>query len=262
MKKLKFKVILILGILTLITSIQPAFALNQYSVKPGAHFRWDATKYIFIKDGLGLGSNLEYTNSYYLAFNFIDWGNISGLDYVNGIADNNGTVDAYEISHEYYYGRSPVLSWVTSILDTSGPYPIYIYLVCETEIEQTTKPSLQNLASNSWLTFGEPSTYTFTLTGTFVDDDVTTYYTGNIEFNSDKVLKYVKDELISENNTISQTLSIERYIWSLTYTPGTDTGNGDTNGIPGFSLNIIIFAVALGIILTLSKRNYFKTKIN
>jgi hypothetical protein len=260
MKNTKLKLTLFLGIITIIAAIQPVFALNQYSVNPGAHFRWDATKYLFLKDGLGLGINLEFTHSYYFEFNFTDWGDISGLDYINGVADNNGTVGAYEISHEYYYGRSPVLDWVTEILDTSGPYPIYIYLVCETEIEQTTKPSLQNLAANSWLTFGEPSTYTFTLIGTFVDDDVTTYYTGNIEFNSDKVLKYVKDELISENNTISQTLSIERYIWSLTYSPG--SGNGDTNGIPGFSIYLIMLVMTLGIISIISKTSYFKIKKN
>jgi len=258
MKNLKLKILLVVISLSIIASIQPILAANQYKVKVGAKFRWDATKYYFLKDGMGPGNNLEYTHSYYLAFNFTDWGNITGLEYVNGVVDNNGTVGAYEVSHEYYYGRSPVIDWVTEILDTSGPYPVYIYLVCDIEIEQTTKPSLQTLASNSWLTFGEPSTYTFTLTGTFVDDDVTTYYTGNIEFNSDKVLKYVKDELISENNTISQTLSIERYIWTLTYTPGI----GTTGGIPGYSLYFIIAAMAIGFLLLLKKKQLWKLKLN
>ncbi|MFX0057463.1 MAG: hypothetical protein ACFE85_17200 [Candidatus Hodarchaeota archaeon] len=259
MKNIKLKISIIFIALALLATIQPTFAANQYAVKVGARFRWDATKYIYIKDGMGPGNNLEYTHNYYFEFNFTDWGNITGLEYVNGIADNNGTIGAYEISHEYYYGRSPVLTWVTSILDTSGPYPVYIYLVCDTEIEQSTKPSLQTLASNSWLTFGESSTYTFTLTGTFVDDDVTTYYTGNIEFNSDKVLKYVKDEIINENNTISQTLSIERYIWSLTYTPGTDNGiPGD--GIPGFSIYLILASMLIGFLFIIRRKNLFRIR--
>jgi hypothetical protein len=258
MKNLKLKITVILSFLALIASIQPAFAANTYAVKVGARFRWDATKYYFLKDGMGIGNNLEYTHSYYFAFNFTDWGNITGLEYVNGVADNNGTVGTYEISHEYYYGRSPVASWVTDIIDTSGSYPVYIYLVCDTEIEQSTKPSLQDLAANSWLTFGESSAYTYTLIGTYVDADVTTYYTGNIEFNSDKVLKYVKDELIFENNTISQTLSIERYIWNLTYTPGT----GDGAGIPGFSLYLILASMMIGFLLIMRRKNLFKIRNN
>ncbi|MFW9937847.1 MAG: hypothetical protein ACFFD5_09365 [Candidatus Thorarchaeota archaeon] len=258
MKNIKLKIAILLSVFALFASIQPAFAANQYAVKVGAKFKWDATKYYFQKDGLGLGNDLEYTHTYYLAFNFTDWGNITGLEYVNGVADNNGTVGAYEISHEYYYGRSPVAGWVTDIIDTSGPYPVYVYLVCDTEIEQSTKPSLQTLAANSWLTFGESSAYTYTLTGTYVDADVTTYYTGNIEFNSDKVLKYVKDELIFENNTISQTLSIERYIWSLTYTPGTGAGAG----IPGFSIYLILASMMIGFLLIMKRKNIFKIIIN
>lgn len=247
MKNIKLKIAILFSIFALFASIQPAFAANNYAVKVGARFRWNATYYHYIKD------ITEFTQTYYFAFNFTDWGNISGLEYVNGVADNNGTVSAYEISHEYYYGRSPVTGWVTSILDTSGPYPVYIYLVCDTEIEQTTKPSLQTLASNSWLSLGESPTNNFSLTGTYVDADVTTYYTGNIKFNSDKVLSYVKDELVYENNTISQILEIERYIWTLTYTPGT---GGTSPGIPGYSIYLIVAAMMIGLILIMRKKMF------
>jgi len=257
MKNIKLKIAILLSFFALFSSIQPAFAANQYAVKVGARFKWDATKYYFQKDGLGFDNDLEYTHSYYLAFNFTDWGNISGLEYVNGMVDNNGTVFAGEISHELYYGGIPGQNWATVILNVGvATYPVHIYLVCDTEIEQTTKPQMQNLDTHSWITFNEPSIYTFTLTGTFVDDDVTTYYTGNIEFNSDKVLKYVKDELISENNTISQTLSIERYIWNLTYTPG--TGNGA--GIPGFSVYLILASMLIGFLFIIKRRNLFKIR--
>jgi len=260
MKRIKYKVMLFLGFLTIIASIQPAFALNQYSVNPGAHFRWDATKYIFIRDGLGLGINLEYTHSYYLEFDFTNWAGMSGMEYLNGTYNNNGTVYDWEISHEYYYDNPPGQNWATVILNVGvATYPVHIYLVCNTEIEQTTKPDMQNLDTNSWINFTEPSTNNFTLSGTYPSGIDRTTYTAFVEFNSDKVLKYVFDEVVQVTSDI--TMSITRYIWSLTYTPGTDTGNGDTNGIPGFSLYIIIFVVGLGIIITLSKKNYFKTKI-
>ncbi len=47
MKNIKIKVAILLGFLILIVSFQFVTAANQYSVKVGAHFRWDATKYIF-----------------------------------------------------------------------------------------------------------------------------------------------------------------------------------------------------------------------
>ncbi len=179
------------------------------------------------------------------------------LEYLNGTINNNGTVYDGEISHKYYCGDTPLPEWVTGILDI-----VRIYLVCETEIEQTTRPDLQALADNSWLTFNEPSTNNFTLTGTYVDVDNTTIYTGNIEFNSDKVLKYVYDEL--EMKTSGKTQRIERYEWSLTYTPGTGTepngGNGEN--IPGFQLYFVIAAIAIGFILIIRKKNFSNIKKN
>jgi len=261
MKNTKFKVTLFFGMLMILASIQPAFALNQYTVNPGAHFRWDASKYIFIRDGLGIGINLEYTHSYYLEFNFTNWAGMSGMEYLNGTYNNNGTVYDGEISHEYYYDNPPGQDWATVILNLGvATYPIRVYLVCNTEIEQSTKPDMQNLDTNSWINFTEPSTNNFTLSGTDINGIDRVTYTGIVEFNSDKVLKYVFDELVEV--TSDMVMTITRYIWTLTYTPGTDTGNGDTNGIPGYSFYIIIFAMALGIILILSKKNHFKTKIN
>lgn len=261
MKNIKLKVTLLLGFLTLIASIQPAFALNQYSVTPGAHFRWDATKYIFIKDHFGLGNDLEYTHSYFIEFDFTNWAGMSGMEYLNGTYNNNGTVYDGEISHEYYYDSPVGQDWATVILNVGvATYPVRVYLVCNTEIEQATKPDMQNLDTNSWINFTETSINNFTLSGTDIFGIDRIIYTGIVEFNSDKVLKYIFDEIVEV--TSDMVISITRYIWTLTYTPGTDTGNGDTNGIPGFSLYIIIFAVALGIILTLSKKNYYKAKIN
>lgn len=262
MKNIKIKVAILLCFLMFILSFQFVTAANQYSVKVGAHFRWDATKYFFQKEGLGPGNDLEYTQNYYLEFNFTNWGDIGGLEYLNGTINNNGTVFDGEISHEFYYGGTPSQGWVTEILDTIGPYSVHVYLVCDTEIEQTTKPDLQDLADNSWLTFNEPTTNSFTLTGTFVDGDDTTIYTGNIEFNSDKVLKYVYDEL--EMKTSSETQRIERYEWSLTYTPGTGTEPNGGNGgaIPGFQLYFVIVAIAIGFILIIRKKNLSNIKIN
>lgn len=262
MKNQKLMLTFFLGILTLVATIQPTLALNQYSVNPGAYFRWDARKYIFVKDGLGIGNDLEYTHLYYLEFNFTNWAGLSGMEYLNGTYNNNGTIYDGEISHEYYYDNPPGQDWATVILNVGvATYPVHIYLVCNTEIEQTTKPDMQNLDDNSWINFSETSTNNFTLTGTFIDGIDKTYYTGMVEFNSDKVLKYVFDEVVQVYSDIIT--SITRYIWTLTtYIPETDTGNGDTNGIPGFSLYLIIFAVGLGIIMILSKKKRFKTKIN
>jgi hypothetical protein len=244
MKNLKPKLILLILGLTFLISIKPSFALNNYSVYPGANFRWDATKYFFQKDGLGLGNDWEYTHTYYLEFNFTNWAGLSGAEYLNGTINNNGTIFTGELSHEYYYGLQ-IQEWVTSIID----YPdVHVYLVCNTEITQTTKPDLQNLADASWLDFDESSTYNFSLTGIFIDDDITTYYTGNIRFNSDKVLSYVFDELVFENNTISQTLQIERYVWTLTYIPG-EIGPA----IPGFQIWALISIIFLGVLFVYKK---------
>lgn len=245
MKNTKFKVILLIGFLTLISSIQPVQAANQYAVEPGAHFRWDATAYLYQKDVW------EYTHSYYLEFNFTNWGDYLGLDFLNGTVDKNGTISDGEISHEYYYSRQST-EWVTDILDYQGDYPVHVYLVCETEIEQTTKPDLQDLAAASWLTFGEPSANNFTLSGTYVNGDQTTEYTGKIEFNEDKVLKYVFDEVIGKDAGVIQ--MIERYIWTLTYTAGgegdpSDNGTEDDVVIPGYPLYSLVIAMAIGFIL-------------
>ena len=251
MKNSKSAFFLLLISLTLIVSIRPAMAANQYSVNPGANFRWDATKYYFMKDGLGLGSDLSYTHHYFLEFNFTNWAGLSGAEYLNGTVNNNGTVYDGEISHATYYFGTPSQSWVTEIIDIPGTYPVHVYLVCNTEIEQTTKPDLQDLADNSWLNFGEAPTNNFSLTGTYVDGDETDIYTGNIRFNSDKVLSYVFDEMVSKDIGIIQ--YVERYTWTLTYTAGTPpTPNGD--GIPGFSIISIIAAITIGIIIVLRKK--------
>ena len=252
MKNLKLKFSLLLISLTLLVSIRPALAANQYSVDPGTQFRWDATKYYFMKDGMGLGNNLEYTHNYFLEFDFTNWAGLPGAEYLNGTINNNGTVYDGELSHATYYFGTPSQSWVTEIIDTLGPYPVHVYLVCNTEINQTTKPDLQDLADNSWLTFGEAPTNNFSLTGTYIDGDETDIYTGNIRFNSDNVLSYIFDEMVAINNTSDVTMYIERYIWTL-YTPETPLSpNGGI--IPGFSIFSLITAISLGIILIERKK--------
>jgi len=256
MKKLKLNLTIILCILSTISIIQPTFA--AYSVKPGASFRWDASKYYFMKDGLGLGNDLEYTLQYRLEFEFTNWGDFSGVYYLNGTINNNGTIFDGEISHEYYYGGQQYgQEWVTDILDYQGNYPIHVYLVCDTEITQTTKPELQTLATNSWLTFEEPSTNNFTLTGTYTSGDDVTEYTGNIEFNSDKVLKHIHDEIVQKDTGII--VGIERYIWNLTYTLGAETPSGDEDEtIAGFSIILIVSVLAIGIITIIWKKKLIK----
>jgi hypothetical protein len=257
MKNIKAKVAILVGFLIFMASVQPGVAANQYSVKTGANFRWDATKYYYLKDVTA------YTHNYYLEFNFTNWAGVSGAEYLNGTVNNNGTIYDGEISHMYYYGGQNFgQEWVTEILDYQGSYPVYVYLVCNTEIEQTTKPNLQNLAANSWLTFNEPSTNNFTLTGTYIDGDDTAIYTGKVEFNSDKVLLHVYDEL--EQKTLGVTQIIERYEWTLTYTPGSGVEpNGETGGsIPGFPLYIVIAAIAIGFILIIRKNHIFNIKTN
>jgi len=250
MKNSKSTFFLLLISLTLIVSVQPALAANQYSVYPGANFRWDATKYYFMKDG-GVGGDLSYTHHYFLEFNFTNWGEFAGLDYLNGTVNNNGTVYNGEISHETYYFGTPSQNWVTPIVDTSNPYPVHVYLVCETEIEQTTKPDLQTLADNSWLTFGEAPTNNFSLSGTFVDGDETDIYTGNIRFNSDKVLSYVFDELVRKD--LGVTIYVWRYTWTLSYTAGTPPSPSD-GAIPGFSILSIIAAISIGVVIVIRKK--------
>ena len=243
MKNSKLKISLLLISLTLLVSIRPALALNQYSVHPGAQFRWDATKYYFQKD------ILEYTHNYYLEFNFTNWAGISGAEYLNGTINTNGTVYIGELSFaSYWFGASSGGYWITQILDD-----VDIYLICNTEIEQSTILSAQSYAASSWLTFTEVSHYNFTLTGTYVEGDETDIYTGNIRFNSDKVLSYVFDEMVSINNTNDVTMYIERYIWTLTYTPGTPSSLSGDN-IPGFSIFSLIAAITIGVILLIREK--------
>jgi len=244
MKNLKLKLFVILSFLTIIASIQPVLASTQYEVRVGARFRWDATYYYY--NTLGPPAiNLNY----YLAFNFTNWAGTSGAEYPEGMVDSNGTVFAGEIAHAYYYsGQSQ--AWVTDILDNQGPYPIHIYLLCNTEIEQTTLPDLQDLDQNSWISLTIPSTYNYHLDGVYDDVTYTSTYTGRIEFNSDKVLKYVKDEIVTNSKTGGGTTT-ERYIWTLTYTPGTGPGSG--GAIPGYSLFVLIGAMAIGFLMILRK---------
>ena len=248
MKNSKSTLFLLLISLTLIVSVRPALAANQYSVNPGAQFRWDATKYYFMK-GIGLNSDLEYTHHYLLEFNFTNWAGLSGAEYLNGTISNNGTIYDGELSFaSYWFGASSGGYWITEILDD-----VDIYLICNTEIEQSTIPSAQSYAASSWLTFGESPTNNFSLTGTYVDGDETDIYTGNIRFNSDKVLSYIFDEMVAINNSIDVTMYIERYTWTLTYTAGTPpTPNG--GGIPGFSIISIIAAITIGIYIVIRKK--------
>jgi len=251
MKKLKLNLTIILCVLSIISIIQPTFA--AYSVRPGASFRWDATYYFFDK-----GSDLEFTHHYTLEFEFTNWGEYLGMYYINGTFNSNGTIYDGDISHKYYHGDQPDgQEWFTDILDYQGTYPIHVYLACDTEITQTTKPELQTKAANSWLTFGEPNTNNFTLTGTFVDGNDVTEYTGNIEFNSDLVLKHLYDEIVQKDT--GEIVGIERYIWDLTYTPGTGAPPGGVNGaIPGFPTLLIISILAIGIIAIIWKKKLFK----
>jgi len=250
MKNSKLKFSLLLISLMLLISIRPALAANQYSVNPGANFRWDATKYFFQKDGLGY-SDLSYTHHYFLEFNFTNWAGLSGAEYLNGTVNNNGTVYDGEISHATYYFGTPTQSWVTEIIDMSGTYQVHVYLVCNIEITQTTKPDLQNLAANSWLTFGESPTNNFSLTGTYINGDETDIYTGIIRFNSDMVLSYLFDEMVWKDLGVTQ--RVERYIWTLTYTAGTPTTTNG-GGIPGFSIISIIAAITIGIFVVIRKK--------
>jgi len=206
-----------------------------------------------------LVSDLSYTHTYYLEFEFTNWAGVSGAEYPDGPINNNGTIYNGLISHTTYYFGTPSQSWVTGIIDYQHPtYPVHVYLICDTEIVQTTKPDLQDLATNSaYLTFGEPSANNFTLTGTFVDGST---YTGNVEFNSDKVLKYVYDELVTKSS--GDTVRIDRYIWTLTtYTPGTGAAPGNGSSIPGFQLIFIIGAITVGFIFILKKYKLLKTRV-
>lgn len=177
---------------------------------------------------------------------------------MNGTINNNGTIYDGEISHATYYFGTPAQSWVTEIIDIPGPYPIHVYLICDTEIVQTTRPDLQNLADNSFLTFGETPTNNFSLTGTDINGDITNTYTGNIKFNSDKVLSYIFDEMVTKDLGVLKL--VERYTWTLTYTPGTGAGLGNGSSIPGFQLIFIIGAMTVGFIFILKKYKLLKIR--
>ena len=248
MKKIKYIFLVLLIGIPFLMSTKSVLGLNQYSVNPGASFRWDATKYYFMKDGLGLGNDLSYTHHYFLEFNFTSWGGIPGAEYLNGTVNSNGTIFDGDMSHNLYYGWTPWgQEWVTDIIDYQHPtYPVHVYLICDTEIVQTTKPNLQDLADNSWLTFGEPSANNFTLTGTYIDGDETDTYTGNIKFNSDKVLSYVFDEIVSKDLGVVQ--YVERYTWTLTYIPGTPSNPSDDMIDPAITIRPNNFTVEYGYI--------------
>ena len=160
MKNAKLKVTAFLSFLMLVYSIQPVLAATQYSVRPGAQFRWDATKYYFQDNDPS--PDTEFTLSYYLEFEFTNWAGLSGAEYLNGTVNTNGTILDGDISHDLYYGWIVGQAWATLILDIgTAAYPVHVYLVCDTEIGQTTKPQMQNLDTNSWITFNEPSTNNF-----------------------------------------------------------------------------------------------------
>ncbi len=252
MRSQKMKLLVLFGFLTLMAAVQPVLAANQYTVCAEAKFKWTATKYYYNKV-----SGTTLTGTYTLEFNFTNFASSMGVEYLNGTINNNGTSFVGELSHEYYYYGAQVSDWVTSIIDTQGDYKVYVYLICEVEIEQTTKPNLQSLASNTWIDMTETSTNNFTLSGSYTDSgsgDQSTY-TGNIEFNSDKVLKHVYDDLKIENTGVLQ--SEERYEWTLTsYTKGTGTcGGGTGNGaVPGFPVYLTIAAIMLGFVVIVRKK--------
>ncbi|GAG17572.1 unnamed protein product, partial [marine sediment metagenome] len=178
---------------------------------------------------------------------------------LNGTVNSNGTIFDGDMSHNLYYGWTPLgQEWVTDIIDISGPYPIHVYLICDTEIAQTTKPDLQDLADNSFLSFGETPTNNFSLTGTDIAGDITNTYTGNIKFNSDKVLSYVFDEMVTKDLGVLK--YVERYTWTLTYTPGTGAAPGNGSSILGFQLIFIIGAITVGFIFILKKYKFLKTR--
>ncbi|MHA2181361.1 MAG: Loki-CTERM sorting domain-containing protein, partial [Promethearchaeota archaeon] len=113
--------------------------------------------------------------------------------------------------------------------------------------------------ANSFLTLGEAPTNNFSLTGTDTAGDITNTYTGNIKFNSDKVLSYVFDEM--ETRDLGVLNYVERYTWTLTtYTPGTGTAPGNGSSIPGFQLIFIIGAITVGSIFILKKYKFFKAR--
>lgn len=243
--------------------IQPVLASNQYIVNEGSKFKWNATKYLWIKDGLGLGNPLLIEDNFYLAFNFTNWADYYGSEYINGTVDKNGTNMNGELSHEYYDYDT---GWMTSILDRQGDYPVYIYLICDSEIEQTTIPSMQNLANNSWINYNEPNPYNFTLSGTDVEGQASYTYVGNVVFNSDKVLTKVYDELFTYSGGVLARQ--EKYVWTLTSyqnvstnnSTNTDNNNNNNNpnssggSIPGFPLFALVAAIMTGFIFVEKKK--------
>lgn len=258
MKKNNAIISSVLGLFVLLALIQPVLALNNYAVCEGANFKWEATKYLFQKDGLGLGNDLYINQNYLLEFNFTNFANPGSGDYLNGTINADGTVFVGSMSHKYYYGFQSSNYWVTEIIDTQGDYKVYVYLICSVEIAQTTKPNLQSLSDNTWIDMVETTPNNFTLSGEYVDGDDSYTYTGRIEFNSDKVLKYVYDELKTYHLGVLQ--RVERYIWNLTYyaegtgTCGGDHNNEDDNDVPGYSVFLLISSILLGVVIIMKKK--------
>lgn len=163
----------------------------------------------------------------------------------------------------YFYYFSPIYAfiWATDIIDTVGAFPVYVYYISENEIEDETKPSLQSLSDNTWIDVTETTPNNFTIVGSASDTSNTFVYTGKIEFNKDKVLKYVYDELKIYDNGMNL-IEEERFIWTLTtYTEGTGMCGGDhqendgDDGVPGFPSYATIIAILIGFIFILKKKN-------
>ncbi|MBD3351966.1 MAG: hypothetical protein GF364_10820 [Candidatus Lokiarchaeota archaeon] len=263
-KNLRLKLTVLFCALVFISSIKPVLASNDYCVCEGASFRWDADKYFYRKDGLGVGNDLIVEDSYYFAFDFTNFADSPGGEYLNGTYDNNGTDSGTgEISHmKYYTPQDSSNYWVTDIIDYQGDYIVGVYVVCTIEIDST-RNQLQALEDDKWFTLTEPTPNNFTLTGTCIEGSSKWEYKAYIEFNEDKVLKYVYDELKTYALDGSWVLSEhEKYVWSLTYTAGTGTcggGCGNDNGggngdVPGFPLWAMTAAIMVGFIFLLRKK--------
>lgn len=241
--------------------VQPVLATNTYEVDPGAEFVWEATKYYFDKDGLGVGNDLQYTHEYRYAFNFTEWGDNYGAEYPMGVADDNGTIiDPAEIAHEYYMQSTSPL-WVTDILDQSGEYPVHVYMVCTPTEIATTKSDMQAIGGVSGYTFTEVSTNNFTLDY----DDGTYFYKAIVTFNDDLVLEYLFDEMKQYSNGGATLEGVERYEWELTYLPGDSGDDGDdgddgTDGddggfsVDGYSSIALFAAMSMGAAFLILKR--------